>query len=277
MPTNKKDFRDIKTCFCFLDETGLIHHKRDKFFALGILKCNNPEKLYNRIRKIRQKYNYNEELKWADLSRKIRFDVAREVFNVFLEEHTEFNSIILNKDELDFKKHYNDDLNKVYRNFSIALLKLIIGKNPRELLIILADDYFTPDGTDLETTIKKFTNDHYKKFVIAGVCQIDSKSSNLLQLADLILGAVMYDLKRREKLVKKQNEYKRKFLNFIFQKMNVKRSFFIHNRTRLKIRNFVSSEIRRKEYFIPKGKIKASIFDAKKSINVKKLKSKNRP
>ncbi len=81
---NNRKFKDIKTCFCFLDETGLIHHKKDKFFAIGIIKCNNPQKLYNRIRKIRDKYNYREELKWTRLDRKIRFDIAREFFNRYI-------------------------------------------------------------------------------------------------------------------------------------------------------------------------------------------------
>lgn len=279
MPTNKH-FKDIKTAFCFLDETGLIHSDRDKFFALGILKCNNPQELYNEIRKVRIKFRYNEELKWADLDRRIRFDMAREFFNIFLEHDAEFNSIILDKDKLDFKKHYNNDLNKVYRNFTIALLKLLIGKVPNEVLVVLADDYFTPDGTDLEITIKKFINDHYKKFIIAGVCQIDSKSSDLLQLTDLILGFILYDLKRQEGIIKahgKRGEFKRKFLNFVYQKLNVKKGFFIHNWTRFNIANYVSSEILRKELFISKGKIKASIFDVKKSINNKRMQSKNRP
>lgn len=53
MPTRNKNYRDIKTSFCFLDETGLIFNKKDKYFALGIIKCSCPEKVYNRIRKIR--------------------------------------------------------------------------------------------------------------------------------------------------------------------------------------------------------------------------------
>jgi hypothetical protein len=264
MPTNKH-FKDIKTCFCFLDETGLIHSDKDKFFALGIIKCSNPEKIYNKIRKIRQKYNYNEEMKWSELTRKIRFNVAREMFDIFLTENAEFNGIILDKDKLDFEKHYNNNLNKAYRSFSISLLKLIIGKNPDEVLIILADDYFTPVGIDLEVTIKKFINDHYKKFVVAGVCQIDSKSSDLLQLTDLILGAIVYDLKKREGIVQKQNEFKKKFLNFVYQKLNVKKEFFVHNWIGSNIPNYISSEIHRREYFIPKGKIRATIFDYKKS------------
>jgi len=255
MPTKKDNFRAIKSCFCFLDETGLINDPRDKFFGIGIIKIDYPEKVYNKIRKIRGKYNYREEIKWSKINRKIRFDMAREFFGIFLKEDVKFNCIILDKEELDFKKHFDNDLYKVYRNFSIALLKLMIGKSPNELIILLADDYFTPDGVDLELTIKKFTNDHYQNFVVAGVCQIDSKSSDVLQLTDLILGAIVYDLKKQKGLVKRQNVYKRKFLNFIYQKLNIQGSFF-KNRIGLETRNYVLSG----------DKIRATIFDCHRSI-----------
>src|SRR3989338_5921004 len=225
MPTNKH-FKDIKTCFCFLDETGLLHSKTDQFFALGIIKCREPHRLYNQIRKIRDKHNYREEIKWSAIDRRIRFDVAREIFNIFIQEDARFNCLILNKNELDFKTHFNDDLYKVYRSFTVALLKLIIGNKPDEVLMVLADDYFSPDGTELESKIKHIVNDHYQKFVVAGVCPINSKSSDILQMTDLILGAVLYDLKKQNSLVPTQNTYKRKFLNFLYQKLNIKKSFF---------------------------------------------------
>ncbi|MCK4354806.1 DUF3800 domain-containing protein [Candidatus Parcubacteria bacterium] len=262
MPINKH-FKNIKTCFCFLDETGLIHSGRDKFFALGIIKCGKPQKLYNRIRKIRDKYNYREELKWADLNRKIRFDVAREFFNIFITEDVKFNCIILNKDELDFTGHYQNNLYKVYRNFTIVLLKLIIGKNPDEIIILLADDYFTPDGENLEDSIKGIVNDHYQEFAVAGVCQIDSKSSDLLQLTDLILGSILYDLKKQYGLVGEQNTYKRKFLNFMYQKLKIKKSFF-RNKLGFETRNYVLSG----------DKIRATIFDSRRSIAEKFFKKK---
>ncbi len=140
MITNKP-FKDIKTCFCFLDETGLLNSDRDKFFALGIIKCKNPQKLYKRMRKVRDRYHYREEMKWTSLTRKIRFDVARDFFSIFLEEDAEFNCIILNKEELDFSQHFHDNLYKAYTNFSIALLKLMIGRDPQEVVILIADDY----------------------------------------------------------------------------------------------------------------------------------------
>ena len=231
------------------------------FFALGMIKCENPQKLYNRIRKIRNRYNYREELKWANLDRKVRFDVAMEFFNIFLSEDVKFNSIILNKDELDFKKYFQNDLCKVYQNFTVVLLKLIAGKCPEEIIILLADDYFVSDQKDMEAAIKGITNDHYKKFVIAGVCQIDSRASDLIQLTDLILGAIAYDLKKQTGLIQKQNTYKRKFLNFIYQKLKIKKSFF-KNKFGFKTRNYVLSG----------DKIRATIFDSKRSTTNKKNK-----
>lgn len=251
----KKDFRDVKTSFCFLDETGLIYAKRDRYFAIGILKCKKPELIYNNLRKIRQRNNYNEEVKWSQLNSSIRFKIARDYFNAFMQDKdSEFNCIILNKDELNFESEFNNQLGKVYRSFTVALLKLIIGKTPDELLIVLADDYFTPKELKIEETIKKFTNDHYKTFTVAGVCQIHSKSSDLLQLTDLILGAIVYDLKKQEKIIEKQGTYKRKFLNFLYQKLQIRKAFFM-NRFGIKIRNYSFSG----------RKIRATIFDAKKS------------
>jgi hypothetical protein len=256
MAIQNKDYRDIKTSFCFLDETGLLNSEKDKYFALGIIKCKNPEKLYNIFRSIRDRNNYHEELKWAQINSPIRFKVATDFFKCFLRDtDTEFNCIILNKNELDFQKEYNNDLSRVYRSFTISLLKLIVGKIPEEVLIVLADNYFTPENFDLENTIKKFTNSHYQKFVVAGVCQIDSKCSDLLQLTDLVLGAIVYDLKKIDGIIQgASNTYKRKFLNFIYQKLQIKKSFFIN-----------SSGFRTRNYVLSGTKIRATIFDCKRS------------
>ncbi|MFA5086437.1 MAG: DUF3800 domain-containing protein [Candidatus Paceibacterota bacterium] len=211
-----------------------------------------------KIRKIRDKYNYREEMKWSGLDRRVRFDVAREFFNAFMTEDARFNCIILNKQELDFGKYFQNNLYKVYINFSIALLKLVIGRDPQEIIILLSDDYFYPDGENLEEAMKGIINDHYKKFVIAGACQIDSKSSDMLQLTDLILGSILYDLKKQNGLVgdqNEQNQYKRKFLNFLYQKLKIRKSFFVND-----------YGFRRRNYVLAGDKVRATIFDSRRSV-----------
>ncbi|MEK7173165.1 MAG: DUF3800 domain-containing protein [Patescibacteria group bacterium] len=253
------DYKDIQTKFCFMDETGLLHSNRDKFFAIGLIECSNPEKLYRRIRIIRDKFNYRREVKWTNLDRMVRFEVAMEFFNVFVEEEAKFNCIILNKEELDFEKYFQNNLYKAYKNFSINLLKLVLGRDPNGVSVVLSDNYFFPEAEDFEGSVKRISNDHYKKFVVAGICQIDSMSSDILQITDLILGAIVYDLKKQNGLVEKQNQFKRKFLNFLYQKLKIQGSFFI-NYEGHKTRNFV----------LCGDKIRATVFDPKRSIVSKK-------
>jgi len=260
MILNNTNFKDIESNFCFLDETGLIFGKRDKYFAIGLIECNQPELIYNKIRKIRQKYNYNEEIKWTNLNSEIRLRIAMEVFNCFIKQDgVRFNCLILDKEELDFLKEYDNNLSKVYRNFSISLLKLVMGKKPQKIFIILADDYFTPENLNIEVTIKKFINCHYQDFIVAGVCQINSKSSDLLQLTDLILGVVIYDLKIVKNLLLSQGKYKKRFLKFVHQKLKIQNSFFINNSRQS--RNYVLSG----------DKLRATIFDSNRSIVKKRL------
>ncbi len=242
-----------------MDETGLLHSDRDQFFAIGLIECSNPERLYRRIRTIRDKFNYREELKWVNLNRKIRFDIAIEFFNVFVSEDAKFNCIILNKNELDFEKHFQNNLYKVYKNFTIVLLKLSIGKKPDGLSVILSDDYFFPESEDFEGSVKGIVNSHYQNFVVAGICQIDSRSSDILQLTDLILGAIVSDLKKQNGLAKKQNRFKRKFLNFLYQKLEIHGSFFVNNQGH-ETRNFV----------LCGDKIRATVFDPERSVVSKK-------
>lgn len=250
----RKDFRTVETSFCFLDETGLLYAPRDRFFAIGLIKCKKPEEIYNKIRCVRNKYNYREEIKWSKLDTKIRFDLARELFDIFLVCDVKFNCIILDKKKMDFDKHFHGDLYKAYTSFSVALMKLVIGKDPEEVLVVLADNYFAPLGKDIEEKTKKFVNDHYQEFVVAGVCQIDSKSSDLLQLTDLILGAVIYDLKKNSGMVDiLKSPFKRKFLNYLYQKLQIQKSFFLKN-------GFKTSN-----YILSGDKLRATIFDCGRS------------
>jgi len=76
-----------------------------------------------------------------------------------------------------------------------------------------------------------------------------------LQLTDLILGAIVYDLKKQTGLVKRQNRYKMRFLNFVHQKLKIRGSFF-ETKFGFKTRNYVLSG----------DKIRATVFDQKRSI-----------
>ena len=58
--------RDHPCCAGFLDETGAI--SRDRFFGVGLLKCNEPSQVLRRIQKIRDQTHWYKEIKFSALT-----------------------------------------------------------------------------------------------------------------------------------------------------------------------------------------------------------------
>lgn len=65
----------------------------------------------------------------------------------------------------------------------------------KEILILIADHVTTPKEIWFEVNTKKNFNSIKGRLAPAGVCRFDSKSNDLLQVVDLLIGAITYDLK----------------------------------------------------------------------------------
>ncbi len=69
MALKLKNYKDIRTPFAFFDETGSINDKANRFFCLGMIKCMQPFFLDSKIRQLREKHNFYDEIKWNTLSK----------------------------------------------------------------------------------------------------------------------------------------------------------------------------------------------------------------
>ena len=238
----------ITTPFYFVDESGLIKSERDPFFAFGAIKISAPQYLYREIRSIRSRFSLREELKWSKMSER-KYDAVKQILDVFLNPKTRasFSCVILKKDELDFDAYFQNDFFNAYTSFMILLLKGRMGSDT-EIATIIADDYFSPKGRDIESVVRNKINNHFGRLAVGGCCQIDSKSSDLIQVTDLLLGAVLYDLKIAEKQTEVSLNAKTKILGYIHKKLNVDRSFFLD-----------ANGAPQRNYY--NQKIKAMIFD----------------
>lgn len=69
MSLTLKNYKQIRTPFAFFDETGSINDKANRFFCLGMIKCMQPFFLDSRIREVREKSRFYDEIKWNTLSK----------------------------------------------------------------------------------------------------------------------------------------------------------------------------------------------------------------
>ena len=74
---------------------------------------------------------------------------------------------------------------------------------------MIADEYSTPPAYTFEENVRDYVNRKLGRCAVAGVCRMRSDGVDLLQLIDLILGAVVYEYKA-ESGVTQMPQYKPK-------------------------------------------------------------------
>ena len=136
-----------------------------------------------------------------------------------------FYSYSLDKQGEYFSREFAGDPWKAYEDISIRVLESAIPEN--EILIVLADYITTPGNIRFEVNVKREINEKLKRLAIAGVCRFNSKSNDLLQIADLIVGAINYDLKLSTNVILIGDKYKRRFLEYFKEMIGLKDKNFI--------------------------------------------------
>jgi hypothetical protein len=219
------DYKNIWTKFCFLDESGSLSNPKDPFFTVGFVKCSQPYYLQSKIIYERKKRNFYDELKFNKLS-KNNFDFTKLVLDSFFSTRSlSFNSYSLDKEGEYFKREFGGSPWRAYEDISIRVLEQAIPQN--EIVIVIADYVPTPKDIRFEVNVKRRINEKLNRLAIAGVCRFDSKSNDLLQLADLFIGAINYDLKLSTKVILLGDKYKKRFLEYLKTNLGVKE--FIDN------------------------------------------------
>jgi len=235
------DYKSIWTKFSFLDESGSLHDAQTPFFTVGVIKCSQPYYLGNLLLYERNKKNFHDELKFNKLS-KLNIEFAKIAINSFLNTHSiQFYSYSVDKDGDYYKRQFNANPWIAYEQLSIRLIEAALADN--EILIIVADHVTTPAEIKYEVSVKKKINDNHKCLTVAGVCRIDSKANDLLQVVDLMIGAINYDLKLGLGLVKGDRN-KIEFLNYFKQCLGVKN--FIDGFRNFKFNIFVDKDAKQR-------------------------------
>lgn len=196
----------------FMDEYG--DTRALPFFLIGFLIVNKTKKLENRIKPVREHFHFRNELKFSKISN-LRFEVYRSVLKEFLggmkEGEVLFSCLVVDKKDIRWKE-FKHKKNQAYNYFCFFLLSKIAPKLKNAKIY---SDYVARK-TPSEFTNFLLTVNLVSPNSVNRVQFLDSKQSNLIQLTDIILGAINNDLTNN------RNPRKRELRGLLLQGLGIK-------------------------------------------------------
>jgi hypothetical protein len=178
--------------FGFLDETGTLGGQRDPYFAVGLMCLPEPYELLRPLQRIRDKRQFYDEIKWNQVSAK-RLPILEDLVRIFFHcDRATFSAFICDKSKHDVIGRFGGP----FGAYEALARQLILGSLRKgDLLWVIADEYSTPPHVTFEENVRDWVNGRARKPGVAGVCRMRSVGNDLLQMIDLLLGAVVYEFK----------------------------------------------------------------------------------
>jgi hypothetical protein len=237
-----------KSLISFIDASGTFDSK-DRFFGVGMLTVDNPGKLtdklhliYQRVLTISQrnrekvlnnlvekkdyktiisilKKSYHFELKFDRIT-PIKIPYYKEIIRLFLNNSKlRFSAMVIDKKKDNYNNKFFNTTWEAYTSYVATLIFNEIKNLSNYEIFLVLDEINKPknvslslEETILEKIKKKFLKyDKEKICNVVNALRIESHSNLLMQLTDIILGAVMYDFKDKfgllsQKLKNKKEE-----------------------------------------------------------------------
>ncbi|MCQ2563909.1 MAG: DUF3800 domain-containing protein [Mogibacterium sp.] len=181
----------------YCDESCHLEHDDSTVMVLGGIYCPNSKKaeLFEKIRKLKVAHGLDPffEIKWTKVSYS-KIDFYSDLVKLFAEEDClSYRCLVIkNKAKLNHEK-YNRGSHDLwyYKMYYLMLNAIILPENQYNIYIDIKD---TLGRKRIDTLQDVLCNNIYdfKKDVVKRITQIDSKESELLQLADLLNGAICF-------------------------------------------------------------------------------------
>jgi hypothetical protein len=175
----------------FLDETGSIAN--DRFFAIGCLKMPEPSRLVRKIQSFRDRTHWYSEMKFSRLSNR-GLRLYEQIVDIVAEQpDASFYCFVADRATADpierFGTHW-DAYGKLAEQLVIATMR------PGELIVVLADNYSTPNDILFEETLRASVNRRLQRLAVVSACRLDSKTSDALQVVDLFTSGIAFEFRQ---------------------------------------------------------------------------------
>lgn len=180
----------------YCDESCHLEHDNEKSMVIGGIWCpaNKRKEITNDIYRIKEKHGINKyaEIKWVKVSNS-KADYYKELVEYFFQnEDLHFRAVVVSdKEKLDHDR-YNQTHDEWYYKIYFDMLKTII--DPKEKYNIYLDIKDTRSADKVEQLRGVLSNSIYdfNCTIIRKIQNVRSEECIILQLADLLIGAIGY-------------------------------------------------------------------------------------
>ena len=187
-----------KTFNFYCDESCHLENDKKPFMLIAYTSsAYNQVKLHcDNIRALKLKHFIKGEIKWSALS-KSQYPFYSELIDYFFATDLQFRAIVIDKSQLkhkEFAQSHDDFYDKMY--FQL-LSKKIFPENNYNIYLDIKDTHSYKKAASL----KEFLNINF--IAVRNLQIIRSYESELMQLTDVIMGAIGYYLKKESKVIAK--------------------------------------------------------------------------
>ena len=204
-----------KTFNLYCDESTHLIHDGHPYMLLSYISIAYPQirLAKEEIKAIKRKFNYTEELKWTNVH-SATYKVYAELVDWFFMNDLEFRAVVVDKSQID-EKRADYSVNDFYFRMYFQLLHTKVDFQNRYNVFLDIKD--TCSGEKLEK-MKKIMS--YNSSI--GTLQfIPSRESVFIQLADVLMGAINYNLRIQKGDVKGNVIAKLKLIEKIKRHSNI--------------------------------------------------------
>lgn len=204
-----------KTFNLYCDESTHLIHDGHPYMLLSYISIAYPQirLAKEEIKAIKRKFNYTEELKWTNVH-SATYKVYAELVDWFFMNDLEFRGVVVDKSQID-EKRADYSFNDFYFRMYFQLLHTKVDFQNRYNVFLDIKD--TCSGEKLEK-MKKIMS--YNSSI--GTLQfIPSRESVFIQLADVLMGAINYNLRIQKGDVKGNVIAKLKLIEKIKRHSNI--------------------------------------------------------
>lgn len=181
----------------YCDESCHLPNDKIDLMVLGAIQCplDKKEQVYKDLRKIKKAHGVNlSEIKWTKVSGP-KLELYKSLIEYFFNnDDLVYRAVVAkNKSKLDHRKYNNNDYDEWYCKMYYCLIQWFCNDPLKEYRVFI-DIKDTKGGPRVEKLHGVLCNNKYdfKREVVKQVTQVNSNRSDILQLTDLLTGALSF-------------------------------------------------------------------------------------